>query len=286
MIVWYTPTTGLGCRSGAYIIYGALATIVWAMMLLSSLFTHWAVQIPILPNERDGQELTEILATRRLSHISAHSGHPVMNHIHVQPNTPPQPPCSPSPQPPPVKSDLLSPKPHEQSRGYTGQSSTSLPTATDPHCREHSSAPSVDDERPMENPLDASRADEEPCTRDPATQPVDEDTELRITRPALRVLALAFRRTAKFIATCNTTGILVTSIFQFTNFFNRCYCNSSVTSRGTLYGYDVMKLLPEDQTRLINSWTGGIILSAAIAILFVFAVNLWINPPVPGGSSR
>lgn len=37
-----TPTTGLGCRSGTYIIYGLVSTIIWLMLLLSSYLAHYA----------------------------------------------------------------------------------------------------------------------------------------------------------------------------------------------------------------------------------------------------
>ena len=40
MIAYLTPTVGLGCRSGGYLIYGVLATISWAFILCSSLMSH------------------------------------------------------------------------------------------------------------------------------------------------------------------------------------------------------------------------------------------------------
>ncbi|KAG1892789.1 hypothetical protein F4604DRAFT_1913486 [Suillus subluteus] len=42
LVVYFTPTVGLGCRSLAYLIYGALATIVWAMLVMSSILSHYA----------------------------------------------------------------------------------------------------------------------------------------------------------------------------------------------------------------------------------------------------
>ncbi|KAG2143407.1 uncharacterized protein EDB93DRAFT_586519 [Suillus bovinus] len=41
LVVYFTPTNGLGCRSLGYIIYGALATIVWAMLVASSIISHY-----------------------------------------------------------------------------------------------------------------------------------------------------------------------------------------------------------------------------------------------------
>lgn len=41
-ITYLTPTIGLGCRSGSFLIYGAVATIAWIVMLLSSILSHAA----------------------------------------------------------------------------------------------------------------------------------------------------------------------------------------------------------------------------------------------------
>lgn len=41
MVVLYTPTKGLGCRSGAYILYGTLSTVIWMMLLASSSLSHY-----------------------------------------------------------------------------------------------------------------------------------------------------------------------------------------------------------------------------------------------------
>lgn len=41
LVVLYTPTTGLGCRSGSYILYGVLSTLIWAMLLTSSVLSHY-----------------------------------------------------------------------------------------------------------------------------------------------------------------------------------------------------------------------------------------------------
>ncbi|KAG2344915.1 hypothetical protein BDR05DRAFT_982310 [Suillus weaverae] len=41
LIVYFTPTVGFGCRSLGYIIYGTLATMVWAMLVMSSIISHY-----------------------------------------------------------------------------------------------------------------------------------------------------------------------------------------------------------------------------------------------------
>ena len=49
IIVIFTPTTGLGCRSGSYILYGLGSTAVWFMMVSSSILGHYStMSIPEL----------------------------------------------------------------------------------------------------------------------------------------------------------------------------------------------------------------------------------------------
>ncbi|KAF7368962.1 hypothetical protein MVEN_00222500 [Mycena venus] len=45
IVVWFTPTRGLGCRSGAYLLYGALSTVVWMMLVTSSALAHYSTQV-------------------------------------------------------------------------------------------------------------------------------------------------------------------------------------------------------------------------------------------------
>ena len=42
MIMILTPTTGLGCRSGAFVLYGVVSTMIWLTLLLSSYLAHFA----------------------------------------------------------------------------------------------------------------------------------------------------------------------------------------------------------------------------------------------------
>lgn len=41
LIEWFTPTTGMGCRSLTYLIYGAASTVIWMMLLISSILAHY-----------------------------------------------------------------------------------------------------------------------------------------------------------------------------------------------------------------------------------------------------
>ncbi|KAJ7136656.1 hypothetical protein C8R44DRAFT_868783 [Mycena epipterygia] len=43
-VAYNTPAVGLGCRSGSYLIYGIAATVSWAMLVVSHLFSHAFMQ--------------------------------------------------------------------------------------------------------------------------------------------------------------------------------------------------------------------------------------------------
>ncbi|KAG2135739.1 uncharacterized protein EDB93DRAFT_822762 [Suillus bovinus] len=43
LVAWFTPTTKIGCRSMGYLIYGGISTLVWMMLLMSSILAHSSV---------------------------------------------------------------------------------------------------------------------------------------------------------------------------------------------------------------------------------------------------
>ncbi|KAJ6567570.1 hypothetical protein DFH09DRAFT_441515 [Mycena vulgaris] len=156
IVVWFTPTIGLGCRSGAYILYGAVSTLVWIMLVISSALAHYST-------------------------LSVN-----------------------------VEGDVV----------YT-----------------------------------------------------------RSTRVA-GTLSIILRRLGKVLATCNAVWIVLACILQFSSFFDRCYCNSSVLGLGT-FAYDVISLVPDDITTMKNAWIGGVALAVGSSVLYVFWLNIFINPPLP-----
>ena len=148
LIVIFTPTTGLGCRSGAYILYGIVSTMIWASSLLSSYLAHRA----------------------KLLHDRGNAPHSGFN-----------------------------------SANFT------------------------------------------------------------------KGLATFFRRLSMFAAFCNTIAIILACVFQFSNVFSTCYCNSSVLGRGdqtyniiTKYDYGPMK----------GAWIGGVVLAGGSVALFLFFLHL------------
>ncbi|KAG9309680.1 hypothetical protein JVU11DRAFT_10352 [Chiua virens] len=53
LMVWFTPTVGLGCRSVAYLIYGGLSTLVWILLVLSSILGYYAHHLLNSPTVSD-----------------------------------------------------------------------------------------------------------------------------------------------------------------------------------------------------------------------------------------
>ncbi|KAF9786449.1 hypothetical protein BJ322DRAFT_1020477 [Thelephora terrestris] len=145
-----TPTTGLGCRSGSYILYGIVSTMRWLILLLSSCLVHFA-------------------------------------------------------------------KPHH-GRGY-----------------------------PSRSRLNSANLAEN--------------------------LATFLRRLSTFAAVGNTLCIILACVFQFSDFYSACYCNSSVLGRGAQYAFNIITPgYDYDGTRA--AWIGGIMLAGGCVMLFMLALHL------------
>ncbi|KAJ7439336.1 hypothetical protein FB451DRAFT_1344268 [Mycena latifolia] len=156
IVVWFTPTIGLGCRSGAYILYGGVSVLVWMMLVTSSALAHYSTQ----------------------------------------------------------------------SVGVRGKA-----------------------------------------------------VYTRSTRIAGKV-SIFLRRLGKVLASCNAVWIVLACIFQFSSFFDSCYCNSSKLGLGS-FAYYVIDLVSADLTTMKTAWIGGVALAGGCSILFVAWVNIFINPPLP-----
>jgi hypothetical protein len=46
IILWFTPTVGLGCHSLSYLLYAAASTIVWMLLVASSALAHYSTLSP------------------------------------------------------------------------------------------------------------------------------------------------------------------------------------------------------------------------------------------------
>ena len=94
-----------------------------------------------------------------------------------------------------------------------------------------------------------------------------------------RLSSIVLRRVGKVLAAFNAVWIVASCIFQFSNFFDRCWCNSSVLMWGADRAYTILLLENADIRGIKAAWIGGVALAAGIATGFVVFVNLLINPP-------
>jgi len=185
LVVWKTPTIGLGCRSGAYLLYAAMSTVVWMVMVSSSILSHYAVTPPAGPIFADGIPLLR-RAHKRLQRAATL----------------------------PLDADNRSPK------SILSQSSAA----------------------------------------------------------ALASFLNAF---GKILAAANAVWVLCACMFQFTNVFNRCFCNSSVFYWGADKAYNVLELTDADVDSVRAAWFGGIAMAIISVCLFVGFVWIHHRPPQP-----
>ena len=154
IIVIATPTTGLGCRSGSYIIYGAISTLIWFAMLLSGYLAHFAK----------------------------------------------------------VRYD----------RGDVPRSGFN-------------------------------------------------------SAKFARGLATFLRRLSTIAAVCNTLCIILACVFQFSDVYSTCYCNSSVLGRGAQFAFDI--IAPGyNYNRMKAAWIGAVALAGAYVVVFLFSLHLMLEP--------
>ena len=96
-----------------------------------------------------------------------------------------------------------------------------------------------------------------------------------------RHLSIILRHLGKFIVSVNAIWIVISCLFQFSNFYDQCYCNSCVISMGSK-AFNLITLNHDDISGIRNTWIGGAYLAAGCAITYVVFVNLFINPRLPG----
>src|SRR5882757_4370380 len=73
------------------------------------------------------------------------------------------------------------------------------------------------------------------------------------SRDVARQLSIILRRLGKVIAAFNTVLVVLACMFQFSNFFDRCFCNSSVFSLRS-HAYNVITLVPSDISVMRTAW--------------------------------
>jgi hypothetical protein len=84
------------------------------------------------------------------------------------------------------------------------------------------------------------------------------------------------RWTGKLLAIINSAVVVLTSVFQYSSFYDRCYCNSSVFSRGG----DAYAVIIETATQAAQSksaWIGAVALACVSAAAFLGLLNVLVD---------
>jgi len=93
-------------------------------------------------------------------------------------------------------------------------------------------------------------------------------------------IAMAFshglRRMGKLLAIINTFVVILASVFQYSGFYDRCFCNSSVFSRGTA-GYNVIIETVAQAAQAKSSWIGALVLACGSCAAFLCLINLLLD---------
>ena len=73
-------------------------------------------------------------------------------------------------------------------------------------------------------------------------------------------------------------------MFQPSNFYDRCYCNSDVF---WLQGraYNVIHLMADELASTKGAWLGGVFLAGGVVVIYVGFVELFSDPPLPDALS-
>jgi hypothetical protein len=80
-------------------------------------------------------------------------------------------------------------------------------------------------------------------------------------------LSIFLRRLGKLIAVLNAVWIVVIAFFQFSGFFDRCFCNSNIMGPGK-HVYVIISLASGELGRMRGAQIGGFFLAAGAAIIF------------------
>jgi hypothetical protein len=90
-----------------------------------------------------------------------------------------------------------------------------------------------------------------------------------------RWLSIFLRRLGKVIAGLNAVWIIATGLFQFSNFYDRCYCNSNIMAVGRNTAQVIISLASADMSSMRAAQIGGFSLAAAASMIFAGFVGLF-----------
>ncbi|KAF9218647.1 hypothetical protein BS17DRAFT_770575 [Gyrodon lividus] len=238
LAVWYTPTTRLGCRSLSYIIYGAASTLAWILLVLSSLLAHYA---------RPSFKTATLVAPAGQT-----GGHQI---------------CLKRASP--DRSPDASDGPANAADGASQTSTAQQPLSAGLWRRLYSWVARLFTQQ------DPSRSTPQQETHEllPRNHPPQPSRPRVWTKEPAMTISHYLRWIGKSIAATNAVFVVTISVFQYANFYNRCYCNSSVLGRGSL-AYDIVVILYPDVAQTRAAWIGGFALASICSLFFVGHIYL------------
>ncbi|KAG2148058.1 hypothetical protein DEU56DRAFT_783933 [Suillus clintonianus] len=180
LTAWFTPTTRMGCRSMSYLIYAGLSTLVWMMLLASSVLAHYSVPF------RDTYPASNLY--RALSN------------------------------------------------GY--------------------------------GPLPVTQNNSDPFDY------LSKQKRLPAGRNLARKISNLLRWAGKALAIANSIWLVLSCIFVYSNFYDTCFCNGSVISRGEA-AYTVIIETAAQAAQLKAASIGALAMACVTSFLFIVIVNLW-----------
>jgi hypothetical protein len=90
-----------------------------------------------------------------------------------------------------------------------------------------------------------------------------------------RWLSIFLRRFGKLIATLNAVWIVATGLFQFSGFYDRCFCNSNIMAVGRDAAYVIISLESVEMGNMRVAQIGGFSLAAVASMIFAVFVGLF-----------
>ena len=106
---------------------------------------------------------------------------------------------------------------------------------------------------------------------------ISEKGESRPVKSVTAFFAIALRWICYSLALVNSVGLIVLSCIQFSNFFNTCYCNSSVIGRGT--NTYIVIILQDWIPTMKHTRAIGIGTAATSIFIFMVALGLISSQP-------
>lgn len=95
------------------------------------------------------------------------------------------------------------------------------------------------------------------------------------THPFLREFAVSLNILGKVLSVLNATWIICTSVFHFTNTYNRCICNSGIWGgQGAAKSYNVLTLTERSKAEMMYIWVAAISMTVVASAIFVGFVEI------------